>query len=283
MTSIKYNLDQLDQFRSSSAGDAGSFGSLGDGLDVSPTPAIFGQNPGAGAVAAALQAACSHFQREFHCAETLLKDVSRSIDAVQAAIEAADASGKRNFSVTTPASAGSGGSSGVGAGVGSSGTGSSGTGSSGTASADPNAGTAPPVKFGSGVKVDLPDGLGTVDAPNAKAAGAVREALTQLGVPYVWGGETPGKGFDCSGLTAWAYGKEGVNLPHFAADQNIGERVPEQNLAPGDLVVWSGHVAMYIGHGQMIEAPHTGEDVHITPLRTDNAGDAFEGFFRPTA
>ena len=99
----------------------------------------------------------------------------------------------------------------------------------------------------------------------------------------MWGGETQGKGFDCSGLTQWAYGKEGISLPHDAAAQNIGERVAQANLAPGDLAVWDGHVAMYIGNGQMIEAPHTGDVVHIVPVRTTNAGDAFEGFFRPTA
>lgn len=143
-------------------------------------------------------------------------------------------------------------------------------------------GTAPPVDPGHGVKINLPNGMGTVEAPNAKAAAAVRLALSQLGVPYVWGGATPGKGFDCSGLTSWAYGKEGINLPHYAASQNVGQQVSRENLAPGDLVVWDGHVAMYIGKGQMIEAPHTGANVEISPLRTSNAGDAFEGFWRPT-
>lgn len=275
VSTIKYNLDQLDHFRSTAAGEAGAFGGLGDTVDLAPAPALFGQNRGASEIAAAVLAVCGHFQREFHRAEELLQDVSRSIDAVQAAIEEADRSGKRSLTTTTPQSTGSTTTSSSGA------SGSSGAGSTAPA-ADPNAGTAPPVKFGTGVKVDLPDGLGTVEAPNAKAAGAVREALTQLGVPYVWGGESPGKGFDCSGLTAWAYGQEGVNLPHYAADQDIGARVSEQNLAPGDLVVWDGHVAMYIGDGKMIEAPHTGDVVHIVPLRTDNAGDAFEGFFRPT-
>ena len=133
------------------------------------------------------------------------------------------------------------------------------------------------------MRIDLPNGLGSVEAPDERAAGAVREALTQLGVPYVWGGETEGKGFDCSGLTQWAYGKEGIDLPHDAAAQNIGRQVPLANLAPGDLAVWDGHVAMYIGNGQMVEAPQTGDVVHIVPLRTTNAGDAFEGFFRPSA
>lgn len=272
MTStIKYNLTQLDQFRSAAGSEAGRVGSIADGLDLPSGSAMFGQNPGASAMSSAISAMSAHLQKEFLRAEELLRDVSRSIDAVQAAIEEADRNGTRNFATTSPASA-----AGYGGGGGSYGGGT-------VASANPNVGTAPPVKFGSGVKIDLPDGLGTAEAPNAKAAGAVREALTQLGVPYVWGGETQGKGFDCSGLTQWAYGKEGVNLPHDAAAQNVGQRVAESNLAPGDLAVWDGHVAMYIGHGKMIEAPHTGDVVHIVPLRTTNAGDVFEGFFRPTA
>jgi len=272
-STIKYNLAQLDQFRSTAGSEAGRVGALADGLDFSAGGAVFGQNPAASAMSSAITAMSRHLQKEFLHAEELLRDVSRSIDAVQSAIEEADRNGTRTFTTTTPASAGGssdGGSSGGGGGV-------------GVASANPNVGTAPPVKFGTGVKIDLPNGLGTVEAPNAKAAGAVREALTQLGVPYVWGGETAGKGFDCSGLTQWAYGKEGINLPHDAAAQNIGQRVAESNLAPGDLAVWDGHVAMYLGNGKMIEAPHTGDVVHIVPLRTTNAGDAFEGFYRPSS
>ncbi len=271
-STIKYNLTQLDHFRSTAGSEAGRVGALADGLDFSTGDAVFGRNPGAAAISSAITAMSRHMQKEFLRAEELLRDVSRSIDAVQAAIEEADRNGTRNFATTSPASAGGGGAP----------SGGSSGGGTPVASANPNVGTAPPVKFGSGVKIDLPNGLGTVEAPNAKAAGAVREALTQLGVPYVWGGETPGKGFDCSGLTQWAYGKEGVDLAHDAAAQNIGQRVAESNLAPGDLAVWDGHVAMYIGDGKMIEAPHTGDVVHIVPLRTDNAGDAFEGFFRPT-
>lgn len=277
MTStIKYNLTQLDHFRSTAGSEAGRVGAIADGLDFPADSSMFGQNPGASAMSSAIAAMSQHLQKEFARAEELLRDVSRSIDAVQAAIEEADRNGTRNFATTTPASAG-------GYGGGGGGGGGSYGGGSTVASANPNVGTAPPVKFGSGVKIDLPDGLGTAEAPNAKAAGAVREALTQLGVPYVWGGESAGKGFDCSGLTQWAYGKEGINLPHDAAAQNIGQRVAESNLAPGDLAVWDGHVAMYIGHGKMIEAPHTGDVVHIVPVRTTNAGDAFEGFFRPTS
>jgi cell wall-associated NlpC family hydrolase len=130
--------------------------------------------------------------------------------------------------------------------------------------------------------VHLGHGLGTVTAPNPRAATAVRAALTQLGVPYVWAGETPGKGFDCSGLTAWAYGKAGITLPHYASSQRIGEKVSEKDLKPGDLVIFSGHVTMYIGKGHVIAAPYTGTDVQIQPLFTSIAGDPFLGFWRPS-
>jgi cell wall-associated NlpC family hydrolase len=131
-------------------------------------------------------------------------------------------------------------------------------------------------------KVNLGHGLGTVTAPNPRAATAVRAALTQLGVPYVWAGETPGKGFDCSGLTAWAYGKAGISLPHYASSQRTGEKVSEKDLEPGDLVIFSGHVTMYIGKGHVIAAPYTGTDVQIQPLFTSIAGDPFLGFWRPS-
>ncbi len=131
-------------------------------------------------------------------------------------------------------------------------------------------------------RVDIGHGLGTVTAPNARAATAVRAALTQLGVPYVWGGETPGKAFDCSGLTSWAYGKAGISLPHYASSQRIGAKVSEKDLKPGDLVIFSGHVTMYIGKGHVIAAPHTGTDVQIEPLFTSIPGDPFLGFWRPS-
>jgi cell wall-associated NlpC family hydrolase len=133
--------------------------------------------------------------------------------------------------------------------------------------------------FGDGVAVRLPDGT-TVTAPNAVAASAVRHALTQLGVPYDWGGTTPGVGLDCSGLTQWAYSEAGLNLPRLAQEQDVGAPVAAGDLRPGDLAVWDGHVAMIVGNNTMIEA---GDPVKLSPIRTGNAGQGFQGFWRPTA
>jgi cell wall-associated NlpC family hydrolase len=178
------------------------------------------------------------------------------------------------------------GASGAGPGLGSSVLGSSGLGSSGLGSTDFDRadGGAPrpsadPSVFGSGEEVTLPDGS-TAAAPNPVAASAVRHALTQLGVPYVWGGTTPGVGLDCSGLTQWAYGEAGLDLPRLAQEQDIGAAVGRGSVRPGDLAVWDGHVAMVVGDGVMIEA---GDPVKLSPIRTTNAGEGFQGFWRPTA
>ncbi|MCK0440022.1 C40 family peptidase [Gordonia alkaliphila] len=128
------------------------------------------------------------------------------------------------------------------------------------------------------VPITLPDGS-VAYAPNARAAAAVRAALSQRGVPYVWGGTTT-DGFDCSGFTQWAYRQAGLELPRLAQDQDTaGFPVSQSQLQPGDLAVWSGHVAMYIGNGQLIETG--GDPVGVTALRTTNADQSFEGFYRP--
>ena len=132
--------------------------------------------------------------------------------------------------------------------------------------------------FGTGVAVRLPDGS-TAMAPNGLAASAVRHALTQLGVPYQWGGTTPGVGLDCSGLTQWAYREAGLEIPRLAQEQDIGAVIDPDSLRPGDLAVWDGHVAMIVGNGTMIEA---GDPVQLSTIRTTNAGQGFQGFWRPT-
>ncbi|MFE7718431.1 C40 family peptidase [Nocardia rhizosphaerihabitans] len=133
---------------------------------------------------------------------------------------------------------------------------------------------------GTGVKITLPDGS-TVEAPNEEAATAVRSAISAVGTPYVWGGNSPGSGIDCSGLTKYAYGEAGVELPRLAQEQHIGHpQVSPGDLMPGDLAVWDGHVAMVVGNGQLVEA---GDPVSISSIRTENIGMEFYGFYRPTA
>ncbi|WP_328391110.1 C40 family peptidase [Nocardia sp. NBC_00416] len=132
---------------------------------------------------------------------------------------------------------------------------------------------------GEGVKVTLPDGS-VVEAPNEKAATAVKAAIGTLGTPYVWGGNSPGSGLDCSGMTKYAYGEAGVELPRLAHEQANGATpVSPGDLMPGDLAVWDGHVAMVVGNGQLIEA---GDPVQISSVRTENSGMEFLGFYRPT-
>ena len=117
--------------------------------------------------------------------------------------------------------------------------------------------------------VDLPPTDGSLGAQ------AVAIAMQYLGTPYVWGGASPG-GFDCSGLTSYAYGQIGIGLSHFTGSQwNEGTRVPSDQLLPGDLVFFHSdlhHMGMYVGNGQMIHAPQTGDVVKIAPLMSDYAG-----------
>jgi cell wall-associated NlpC family hydrolase len=103
------------------------------------------------------------------------------------------------------------------------------------------------------------------------AAGAVQAALSRVGDPYVWGASGPSY-FDCSGLVMWAYDQAGISLPHFSGAQYADTtHISLNDLEPGDLVFPRDpgeHVAMYIGNGEIVEAPQTGEDVHVVPLDT---------------
>ena len=93
-------------------------------------------------------------------------------------------------------------------------------------------------------------------------------ALHEVGTPYVWGGGGPG-GFDCSGLTSWAYGKVGVILPHNAAAQfALGRAVGRSKLRRGDLLFFHGlgHVGLYLGGGRMVHAPESGRNVEVVRL-----------------
>jgi len=101
-------------------------------------------------------------------------------------------------------------------------------------------------------------------------------ALAQVGTPYIWGGETPGVGFDCSGLVQAAYKVAGISLPRFAQDQYDGTAKlgPGNPVEPGDLIFFGGgpsdvtHVGIYVGNGQMVDAPHTGADVRVEATPT---------------
>jgi cell wall-associated NlpC family hydrolase len=109
----------------------------------------------------------------------------------------------------------------------------------------------------------------TAPPPSTLGEAAVSEALKELGTPYVWGGAAPG-GFDCSGLVSWAYAAAGLGgLPHFTgALWASGTHISSSELAPGDLVFYNGlnHVGMYIGGGNFVEAPHTGDVVKISSM-----------------
>lgn len=99
---------------------------------------------------------------------------------------------------------------------------------------------------------------------SGRAAIAVREAYRQLGKPYRWGASGPNS-FDCSGLMMWVWGKAGVSLPHSSrAQYGYGVHVSKSELRPGDLVFYGHpihHVGIYVGNGQYIAAPHTGDVV----------------------
>jgi peptidoglycan DL-endopeptidase CwlO len=111
-------------------------------------------------------------------------------------------------------------------------------------------------------------------APNGGGAEAVAAAESQIGVPYVWAGSSPGAGFDCSGLTMWAWAHAGVGLSHSAADQYAETvHVPLSDLQPGDLLFYRegdtiGHVTMYVGPGEMVQAMETGTNIEITGIWT---------------
>ena len=114
--------------------------------------------------------------------------------------------------------------------------------------------------------------LGPPPAVGSGAQAAVAAAKSRLGAPYVWGAAGPDS-FDCSGLMLWAWARGGKSLPHYSGAQYTSTtHISMADLQPGDLVFpasGSGHVAMYIGGGQLIEAPHTGDVVKIIPLSSE--------------
>ena len=114
---------------------------------------------------------------------------------------------------------------------------------------------------------DIPTGAPLPDGTRSSQVVAI--ALQYLGTPYVWGGDSPAEGFDCSGLVSYVYAQIGIYLPHHAASMfNHGTPVAYSELAAGDLVFFNGlgHMGMYIGGGQFVHAPHTGDVVRVATL-----------------
>jgi cell wall-associated NlpC family hydrolase len=113
----------------------------------------------------------------------------------------------------------------------------------------------------------------------------IRRAMSQMGVPYSWGGGNAAGpsngidsgsgtvGFDCSGLILYAFAGVGIKLPHYSGSQyNMGRKIPSSQMRRGDVIFYgpggSQHVTLYLGDGQMLEAPYTGSQVKISPVRT---------------
>ncbi|MAT03721.1 MAG: hypothetical protein CL424_01585 [Acidimicrobiaceae bacterium] len=106
---------------------------------------------------------------------------------------------------------------------------------------------------------------------------AMLSALTQLGVPYRSIASEPGVGFDCSGLTIWAFAQAGIELPRVSGDQiSATERIEFADAEPGDLVYYPGHISIYVGEGMMVHSPYTGSTVEVTGVasRTSRWGDS---------
>ncbi|KDN75340.1 hypothetical protein DF19_24415 [Streptomyces olindensis] len=131
---------------------------------------------------------------------------------------------------------------------------------------------------------DSRDGSGgsqsSVRRPTAEGGRAVRYAVRQLGKPYEWGAEGP-RSYDCSGLTSQAWAEAGTPIPRTSQEQwEQLERIPLSELRPGDLVVYfpeATHVALYLGDGMVVQAPHPGAKVKVSPI----AANPILGAVRP--
>lgn len=98
---------------------------------------------------------------------------------------------------------------------------------------------------------------------------AVLAAMSQLGVPYRSISSEPGVGFDCSGLTIWAFGQAGLEIPRPSGDQfRAAEKIEAEEAEPGDYVYYPGHISIYLGVGTMVHSPNTGSHVEAVTLPT---------------
>jgi cell wall-associated NlpC family hydrolase len=140
---------------------------------------------------------------------------------------------------------------------------------------------------GSAVSDEAGAGSATAAAAPGTALGAMLQAaLSRKGLPYVYGASGPSS-FDCSGLVQWSFAQAGIVMPRVAADQaRTGPAVPVSQLQPGDLLFYHfdptapgyiSHVAIYLGNGQMIQAPQPGENVDVIPA---DFGAGFAGAIR---
>jgi cell wall-associated NlpC family hydrolase len=124
-------------------------------------------------------------------------------------------------------------------------------------------------------------------ATSTQAGKAVAFTYSALGTPYVWGGTGPsgaGGGYDCSGLVQAAWASAGVSIPRVTYQQwTTLPHIAATAIQPGDLLFYEneGHVAMYVGNGEIIDAPRTGLDVERIPMNTSWYASNFDGAVRP--
>jgi cell wall-associated NlpC family hydrolase len=154
------------------------------------------------------------------------------------------------------------------------------------AAANETATAGDPGTGGSGGDGDSGGGGGFVPPPNATGAQiAISAANSVIGTEYVWGSADPGSGFDCSGLTMWAWAQAGVYLPHSSASQYSSlPQVPVSDMQPGDLLFFYSpisHVALYIGGGMMIHARHPGPGGQVQLGSVSGYGTPVVGVSRP--
>jgi peptidoglycan DL-endopeptidase CwlO len=109
----------------------------------------------------------------------------------------------------------------------------------------------------------------------------VAAAYSQLGTPYIFATAKPGVGFDCSGLTSWAWAQAGVSIPRTSQEQWAGlPHIPLDQVQPGDLIFYYSdvhHVSIYVGNGTVIHAPFSGSTVSLSGINSHVIGAARPG------